>query len=91
MKFVVVYDIENDKSRQKLFDLLGEYGSRVNYSVFEIQLTKSQLKRLKIEILDLVDLKFDSVRFYYINETTQNLSFELCKRGDIFEDINLFF
>jgi CRISPR-associated protein Cas2 len=91
MKFVVVYDIENDKVRNKIADFLGEYGIRVNYSVFEIELTKSQLKKLQKKILENVNIKFDSVRFYYINETTKNLSFELCKRGEIFEEINLFF
>ncbi len=42
MKYIVTYDIANDKRRTKLSDLLGAYGDRVNYSVFEIELSEAK-------------------------------------------------
>ena len=39
MKYLVTYDIINDKKRTKLSDLLETYGYRVNYSVFELDET----------------------------------------------------
>jgi CRISPR-associated protein Cas2 len=43
MKYVVTYDISNDKRRTKLATLLDKYGIRVNYSVYECEPTKLNL------------------------------------------------
>jgi CRISPR-associated protein Cas2 len=42
MKYVVTYDISIDKRRTKLSDLLEGYGVRVNYSVFEVELSEAK-------------------------------------------------
>jgi len=46
MKYLVTYDMSNDKNRKKLGDIFEEFGFRVNYSVFEIELNKTKLKKL---------------------------------------------
>lgn len=46
MHFVVAYDITNDKRRKKLSDLLDTYGTRVNYSVYEIELNETKYDKL---------------------------------------------
>ena len=35
MKYLITYDIEDDKKRKKISDELEAFGYRVNYSVFE--------------------------------------------------------
>ena len=64
---VISYDIVDDKRRTKIFKLLKGYGTHVQYSVFECELSERQLMRLKLELLDLVDPHLDSVRLYQLD------------------------
>jgi CRISPR-associated protein Cas2 len=57
---VVVYDISNDKRRVKLHNLLKDYGTPVQYSVFESR----QIESMKKSVIKLMKKKVDSVRFY---------------------------
>jgi len=93
MKYLVAYDISNDKNRKKLGDIFEEFGFRVNYSVFEIELNKTKLNKLlkKIDEQKLYDKKQDSIRFYHICQNCESKSFELCNKPDIFEGVELFF
>ena len=90
MKYLITYDIENDKRRKKISDELEAFGYRVNYSVFECELNQTKLRKLKEKIEELVDVKYDSVRFYHICENCLPKSFELCDKGDIFEKKDFF-
>ena len=90
MKYLITYDIENNKRRKKLSDELEAYGYRVNYSVFECELNKTKFKKLIEKIEELVDKKNDSVRFYHLCENCIPKSFELCKRENIFEQKSYF-
>ena len=85
MNYVVSYDISDDKRRKQLSDILEGYGIRVNYSLFEININEIKLKNLLLKIYEIVDEKEDSVRFYHICKNCENKSFEMCKRGGIFE------
>ena len=88
MKYVVTYDITNDKRRTKLSDLLGTYGNRVNYSVFEIELSEARREKLlyEIELKKLINKKYDSLRFYHLCENCVPKSFDVGNREDPFEE-----
>ena len=90
MKYLITYDIENNKRRKKLSDELEAYGYRVNYSVFECELNKTKLKKLIVKIEELIDKKSDSIRFYHLCENCIPKSFELCNREEIFETKEFF-
>ena len=92
MKYLVTYDIANDKRRTKLADILSEYGARVNYSVFEIELNETKKERLLTEITlkKLINKKYDSLRFYHLCENCVPKSFEICNREYPFEEVELF-
>ena len=47
MKYLITYDIENNKRRKKVSDELEAYGYRVNFSVFECELNKTKMNILK--------------------------------------------
>lgn len=93
MHYLVTYDIENDKNRKKLSDILEGYGYRVNYSVFEIEINSTKIKHLinTIDEKKLLNKNIDSLRFYHICKNCIPKSFELSNRGDIFEEEELFF
>ena len=90
MKYLITYDIENDKKRKKISDELEAFGYRVNYSVFECELNQTKLKKLKDILDELVDKKYDSLRFYHICENCVPKSFELCNKGEVFEKEDFF-
>ena len=64
MLMLVTYDIPNDRRRAKIAKTLLDYGDRVQYSVFECNLTSKQISQLQKELKELVDKEKDSVRVY---------------------------
>ncbi|WP_323590777.1 CRISPR-associated endonuclease Cas2 [Aliarcobacter butzleri] len=85
MKYLITYDIENNKRRKKVSDELEAYGYRVNFSVFECELNKTKMKNLVKKLEELIDKKKDSLRFYHVCENCIPKSFELCNREETFE------
>ncbi len=63
---VVAYDISNDRRRTRLHDLLLQYGSPVQYSVFECLLDQKRLAQMKKQVARAVRPKEDRVRYYYL-------------------------
>jgi len=74
MYYVVAYDIEDDKRRNKISEILEFYGKRVNYSVFEIEIDEKNLKILIEKILKIYK-KRDNIRFYAMHKDTIKKSF----------------
>lgn len=71
MLVVITYDVSTqDKAgRGRLRKVAKEcvnYGQRVQNSVFECILDSSQMLFLKDKLLSLIDVKQDSLRFYYL-------------------------
>lgn len=64
---VISYDIVRDKPRTNVHKLLRGYGSRVQYSVFECDLTTRQLAQIQRSVRTLLDPQTDSVRFYFLD------------------------
>ena len=65
MRVVVSYDISDDKRRRKVATLMEGYGYRVQYSVFECDLSRKQLGELKRALRPYVKAReMDNIRFY---------------------------
>ena len=60
----ICYDIVDDRRRQKVAEVLKDYGARVQFSVFEANLLSSELEELKSRLKPLIDLEEDSLRIY---------------------------
>ncbi len=63
---LVVYDISNDKRRTKLHNTLKDFGTPVQYSVFECLLTTQETKKMKLIINKIIKPQLDRVRYYPI-------------------------
>lgn len=63
---LVVYDISNDRRRTRLHNVLLDYGSPVQYSVFECLLDKDGLERMKQATRRVIRPRRDQVRYYYL-------------------------
>ncbi|MBD3374431.1 CRISPR-associated endonuclease Cas2 [candidate division KSB1 bacterium] len=66
MLVLISYDIEDDTVRTRLAKDLKDFGPRVQYSVFEADITQNELEKL-IQVLNNVELgQTDSIRLYKI-------------------------
>jgi CRISPR-associated protein Cas2 len=66
--YVVCYDITDDDARDRVRKTLGEYGERVQYSVFEIMLrSEVELEHLRERLQAVAGTALD-VRFYRLCE-----------------------
>lgn len=63
---IVSYDISNDKRRTKAAKTLEDFGTRVQYSVFECRLLPAQIEKLKKRLKPFVRESQDTIRFYFI-------------------------
>lgn len=68
-KFIVliIYDIVDNKRRNKMVKCLEAYGVRVQKSAFEALLEQRQINKLVSESSKLIDPIHDSLRIYVLN------------------------
>lgn len=77
MMIVLTYDVDftqqnGAKRLRKVAKLCEQYGVRVQNSVFEIMMDSSQLASFKSKLLEIIDKKKDSVRFYRLGNNWEN-------------------
>jgi CRISPR-associated protein Cas2 len=66
MFVLVVYDISHDRRRTRLHDTLLDFGTPVQYSVFECLLDERRLAKMKEAVGRVIKPRQDRVRFYYL-------------------------
>lgn len=66
MFVVVSYDIPDDRRRDRVCQALKDFGTQVQYSVFEANLGFPEIQRLQERLRSLIDPQEDSVRFYFL-------------------------
>ncbi len=64
MFYVVSYDISDDKRRHRVCATLKNYGTRVQYSVFECELEPARRAELERQLAKLVEPQADHLRYY---------------------------
>ena len=64
MKYLITYDISEDRRRNKVIKLLNEYGRRVQFSCFEIEIYPQNLELLVFNVERVIDPETDKVFFY---------------------------
>lgn len=85
MFVLISYDIAEDKTRTKLAHKLRDFGPRVQYSVFEAEITEAEKKRLH-ELLEKVKLgSEDSIRVYEICQACVN-KVHIWGQGEVTQD-----
>ncbi len=71
MLVLITYDVNvsgagGSKRLRHISKLCKDYGIRVQYSVFECEITPAQWVNLKSALLEAYDANLDSLRFYYL-------------------------
>jgi CRISPR-associated protein Cas2 len=73
MMVLITYDVNTEtpegKTRlRKVAKVCVNYGQRVQNSVFECLLSPLDLKKVRLQIEDIVDKSTDSVRYYFLGD-----------------------
>lgn len=77
MMVLVSYDISHTEEKtgarrlRRIARACLDYGQRVQFSVFEIEVDQAQWVSLKARLLSIVDLNEDSLRFYFLGKNWQ--------------------
>ena len=70
MLVLVSYDVSIEENGQKRLRRVAkacqDYGQRVQYSVFECIVDPAQWTALRHRLVEEIDLKLDSLRFYFL-------------------------
>lgn len=85
-QFIVIsYDISDDKRRRNVMKTMEDYGTRVQYSVFECRLQPAELNKLRRLLRRHVHPTEDSIRFYFIGAEDVG-RIQMLGRGQVTED-----
>jgi CRISPR-associated protein Cas2 len=73
MLMLITYDVsvttsDGRKRLRNIAKICLDYGTRVQNSVFECEVTPAQFVELKNELLSIYDSDEDSLRFYYLGK-----------------------
>ena len=66
MHYTVAYDITDDKRRNRVAKILKDFGTRIQYSVFECDTDRRSLLRLQSRLEKAIDLQEDTITFYHL-------------------------
>lgn len=85
---LVIYDIVENKRRNKMVKCLEKYAVRVQKSAFEAFLTKKKYDKMVEETCKLIDADTDSLRIYLLANHTMVCSWGIGDRH--VEDVIIF-
>ncbi len=63
MRYIIAYDVTDDNHRTKLANLLLDFGTRIQKSVFEAELSRTEVKKILSQSAQYID-SGDSLRLY---------------------------
>ena len=68
MRYLVTYDICNDNRREKVIRLLNDYGRRVQFSCFEIDISSQELESLVSGLKEVINEEEDRIYIFPISK-----------------------
>jgi CRISPR-associated protein Cas2 len=79
--WVVSYDIASDKRRRKVMKKVLGCGKRVQFSVFECDVSHQRILKLAQDLDRIIDDTVDSVRMYPLNKADMDRAILLGGQG----------
>jgi len=85
MKIIATYDIKG-KNGTKVLKTFRKYLTWIQLSVFEGEITETNLKKLKLELKKIIDPKIDSILFFELHYPTNCQKVFLGREFDHFDN-----
>jgi CRISPR-associated protein Cas2 len=71
MRYLITYDIADDRRREDVATVLSGYGPRVQLSVFECDIASHhEAAELQLHLRGLIDIDEDQIRIYILDGPT---------------------
>ena len=64
--YIVTYDIADPKRLRQVFKTMKNWGNHIQFSVFECQLTKTDLLQCKSQLQDIINNAHDQILFIHL-------------------------
>lgn len=88
--YLIAYDISSDKIRNKVAKCLENYGKRVQYSLFECELTKREYSKMYKELIERTEnMKDGNIRIYQIDKDLIGKTVTIGDPDYVTEELNL--
>lgn len=71
MHYTVAYDITDDKRRNNVAKILKDFGTRIQYSVFECNINKQAFLQLQNRLQKAINLNEDKITIYQLCTTCE--------------------
>lgn len=88
MFYIVSYDIPDDRKRDRVSKTLLDFGTRVQYSVFECILDNKLLEKMTAKLSRIISDE-DSVRIYALCAKCEGVA-KVLGKGEVTKDENVF-
>ena len=90
MFYLVAYDIPDDQRRTKVAKILEDFGDRVQYSVFEMELDRpEQLDEMQSRLEGVIDPQADGIRIYFLCQGCRT-KIAILGQGEVYEDKDVY-
>jgi len=80
MRLAIAYDISEDKVRNSVYEILESYGAWKQYSVFELEITRTQRVEMEDKLKNEIK-EGDKVRIYELCDRCKDNIVELGKNS----------
>lgn len=77
MRYLVTYDISDNKARDRVARILSKYGVRVQFSCFEIDCKEDKLLKILREIKEIIEPTVDSIYIFPITKNAEQSIYEI--------------
>ncbi|MCK5800766.1 MAG: CRISPR-associated endonuclease Cas2 [Deltaproteobacteria bacterium] len=84
-RYLICYDIRDDKRRNEIAKILEDFGVRVQFSVFECDLKEPAFLKVRRRLVNMMDQELDSVRVYALCRRCES-AIEIFGTGTILSD-----
>lgn len=84
-RYLICYDIRDDKRRSEVAKVLEDFGVRVQFSVFECDLKEQAFLKLRRGLVKVMDQELDSIRMYALCRRCE-AAIEIFGTGSILSD-----
>ena len=68
MFVLVAYDIADNKRLQRIAKIMEDYGDRVQYSVFEMEVDRSTFRQMRQRTENVLEEDEDGVKYFFLCE-----------------------
>lgn len=86
MRVIVTYDISDESRLRKVAKISEDYGTRVQKSIFELNITPAKLEEYIERLMETIDPLVDGIKFFPLCEACALREVEIIGQGIFVDD-----